>query len=43
LTPPIFNRKYAMHMDYRHAVISVVFALLPNKNQQTYQGLIDKL
>jgi hypothetical protein len=32
-----------MHVVYRAAVIPVVFALLPNKNQQTYRRLIDKL
>jgi hypothetical protein len=30
-------------MVYRDAVIPVVFALLPNKTQQTYLRLIDKL
>ena len=32
-----------MHVVYRNAVIPVVFALLPNKTQHTYQRLINKL
>lgn len=32
-----------MHVVYRDAVLPVVFALLPNKSQQTYRRLIDKL
>ncbi|CAF1600090.1 unnamed protein product [Didymodactylos carnosus] len=32
-----------MHVAYRNAVIPVVFAVLPNKNQQTYQRLINEL
>ena len=32
-----------MHVVYRGVVIPVVFALLPNKKQQTYHRLIDKL
>jgi hypothetical protein len=32
-----------MHIVYRNAVIPVVFALLPNKNQPTYRPLIGKL
>ena len=32
-----------MHVVYRSAVIPVVFALLPNKTQQTYRRLIQKI
>ena len=32
-----------MHVVYQGVVIPVVFALLPNKKQQTYHRLIDKL
>ncbi|CAF2132253.1 unnamed protein product, partial [Rotaria magnacalcarata] len=43
VTPSIFYQLYAMHVVYRNAVLPVVFALLPNKTQQTYRRLIDKL
>ncbi|CAF4297785.1 unnamed protein product [Rotaria magnacalcarata] len=43
LTPSIFYQLYAMHVVYRNTVLPVVFALLPNKTQQTYRRLIDKL
>ncbi|CAF4553019.1 unnamed protein product, partial [Didymodactylos carnosus] len=43
VTSTIFYQLYTMHVTYRNAVIPVVFALLPNKNQQTYQRLINKL
>ncbi|CAF1551555.1 unnamed protein product, partial [Didymodactylos carnosus] len=43
LTPTIFYQLYAMHVIYWNAGIPVVFALLPNKNQQTYQSLINEL
>ena len=39
----MFYQLYAMHIVYRGVVIPVVFALLPNKKQQTYHRLIDKL
>ncbi|CAF3709620.1 unnamed protein product, partial [Rotaria socialis] len=42
-TPSIFYQLYAMHVVYRNAVLPVVFALLPNKTQQTHRRLIDKL
>lgn len=32
-----------MHVVSRSAVIPVVFALLPNKTQQTYRRLIEKI
>ena len=32
-----------MHVVYRNAVLPVVFALLPNKTEQTYRRLINKL
>ncbi|CAF2090872.1 unnamed protein product [Rotaria magnacalcarata] len=43
VTPSIFYQLYAMHVVYRNTVLPVVFALLPNKTQQTYRRLIDKL
>ncbi|CAF3453952.1 unnamed protein product [Rotaria socialis] len=43
VTPSIFYQLYAVHVVYRNAVLPVVFALLPNKTQQTYRRLIDKL
>ncbi|CAF2151195.1 unnamed protein product [Rotaria magnacalcarata] len=43
VTPSIFYQLYAIHVVYRNAVLPVVFALLPNKTQQTYRRLIDKL
>ncbi|CAF3860645.1 unnamed protein product [Rotaria sp. Silwood1] len=43
VAPAIFYQLYAMHIVYRNAVIPVVFALLPNKNQSTYHRLLDKL
>ncbi|CAF1284973.1 unnamed protein product [Rotaria sordida] len=43
VTPTIFYQLYVMHVVYRKAVIPVIFALLPNKTQQTYQRLINEL
>ncbi|CAF3507047.1 unnamed protein product [Rotaria socialis] len=43
VTPSIFYQLYAVHVVYRNAVLPVVFALLPNKTQQTYRRFIDKL
>ncbi|CAF3806026.1 unnamed protein product [Rotaria socialis] len=43
VTPSIFYQLYVMRMVYRNAVLPVVFALLPNKTQETYRRLIDKL
>ncbi|CAF3420924.1 unnamed protein product [Rotaria socialis] len=43
VTPSIFYQLYATYVVYRNAVLPVVFALLPNKTQQTYRRLIDKL
>ncbi|CAF4637691.1 unnamed protein product, partial [Didymodactylos carnosus] len=43
VTPTIFYQLYTMHVAYRNTVIPVVFALLPNKNQQTYRRLINEL
>ncbi|CAF3717843.1 unnamed protein product [Rotaria socialis] len=43
VTPSIFYQLYAMHVVYGNVVLPVVFALLPNKTQQTYRRLIDKL
>ncbi|CAF1635202.1 unnamed protein product, partial [Didymodactylos carnosus] len=43
VTPTVFYQLYTMHVAYRNAVIPAVFALLPNKNQQTYQRLINEL
>ena len=34
---------YVMHVLYRNTVIPIIFALLPNKTQQTYQRLIKEL
>ncbi|CAM4988623.1 unnamed protein product [Rotaria socialis] len=42
VTPSIFYQLYAMHVVYRNAVLPVIFALLPNKTEQTYRRLIDK-
>ncbi|CAF3241115.1 unnamed protein product [Rotaria sp. Silwood2] len=43
VTPSIFYQLYALHVVYRNSVLPVVFALLPNKTEQTYRRLIDKL
>ena len=43
MVPKIFYQLYAIHVVYRNAVIPVVFAVLPNKTQDTYQRLISKL
>ncbi|CAF1618235.1 unnamed protein product, partial [Rotaria magnacalcarata] len=43
VSPSIFYQLYAMHVVYRNAVLPVVFALLPNKTEQTYRRLINKL
>ncbi|CAF5135700.1 unnamed protein product, partial [Rotaria sp. Silwood1] len=43
VAPSICYQLYAMHIVYRNAVIPIVFALLPNKNQSTYHRLLDKL
>ncbi|CAF4820499.1 unnamed protein product, partial [Rotaria sp. Silwood2] len=43
VTPTIFYQLYVMYVVYRHAVIPIIFAFLPNKTQQTYQRLINEL
>ncbi|CAF4548075.1 unnamed protein product [Rotaria socialis] len=42
VSPSIFYQLYAMHVVYRNAVLPVVFALLPNKTEQTYRRLINE-
>ncbi|CAF5174778.1 unnamed protein product, partial [Rotaria magnacalcarata] len=42
-TPSIFYQLYAMHVVYRNAVLPVIFALIPNKTEQTYRRLIEKV
>ncbi|CAF1052556.1 unnamed protein product [Didymodactylos carnosus] len=42
VTPTMFYQLYAIHVLYKDSVIPTVFALLPNKTQQTYQRLINE-
>lgn len=37
----LFNQLYTIHGDYKGAVVPLVFALLPNKSEQTYTRLLD--
>ena len=43
ITPLIFSQLYTIHGVHRNAVFPLVFALLSNKQQQSYQKLIDEL
>ncbi|CAF3280865.1 unnamed protein product [Rotaria socialis] len=43
ITPVIFTQLYTMHGVYRNCVFPLVFALLSDKQQQTYQRLINEL
>ncbi|CAF4182441.1 unnamed protein product, partial [Rotaria magnacalcarata] len=43
VTPVIFTQLYAVHGVYRNCVFPLVFALLSDKQQQTYQRLINEL
>ena len=43
ITPIIFSQLYTIHGVYRNGVFPLVFALLSNKQQQSYQRLIDEL
>ena len=43
ITPIIFTQLYTIHGVYRNGVFPLVFALLSNKQQQSYQRLIDEL
>lgn len=43
MTPSIFTQLYTIHGVYRGAVFPLVFALLSDKQQQTYENLIEEL
>ncbi|CAF3794187.1 unnamed protein product [Rotaria magnacalcarata] len=43
VTPVIFTQLYTIHGVYRNCVFPLVFALLSDKQQQTYQRLINEL
>ncbi|CAF4495412.1 unnamed protein product, partial [Rotaria magnacalcarata] len=43
VTPAIFTQLYTIHGVYRNCVFPLVFALLSDKQQQTYQRLINEL
>ena len=43
VTPTIFTQLYTIHGVYRNGVFPLVFALLSDKQQQTYQKLINEL
>lgn len=37
VTPSIFFQVYTIHVMYKDAVVPLVYALLPNKTEETYQ------
>jgi hypothetical protein len=43
VTPSIFAQLYTLHGVYRNAVFPLVFTLLPDKQQATYEKLINQL
>ncbi|CAF4258632.1 unnamed protein product [Rotaria sp. Silwood2] len=43
VTPLIFSQLYTIHGVYRSNVFPLIFALLPDKQQQSYQRLIKEL
>lgn len=43
VTPSIFTQLYTIHGVYRGSAFPLVFALLSDRQQQTYEKLIDEL
>ncbi|CAF4360350.1 unnamed protein product, partial [Rotaria sordida] len=43
ITPTIFTQLYTIHGVYRNNIFPLVFAVLADKQQQTYQRLINEL
>ncbi len=43
VTPTIFTQLYTIHGVHRKNVFPLVFSILPNKQQRTYERLIDEL